>query len=104
MLSYESHIFTTRSVAINRGLNAYGSAFHAVATVAVRSVNYNMVLAYWLIGRETVQELQAGEERAEYGKQIISDLSTQLTRKYGSGFSITSLKYFRTMVIHNATH
>lgn len=31
----------------------------------VRAVNSNMVLANWLIGREIVQELQGGEERAE---------------------------------------
>ncbi len=30
-----------------------------------------MVLAYWLIGREIVQELQGGEERAEDGTQVI---------------------------------
>ena len=34
----------------------------------VRSVNANMVLAYWLIGREVVQELQGGESRVAYGK------------------------------------
>ncbi len=27
----------------------------------VRSVNSNMVLAYWLVGREIVHELQGGE-------------------------------------------
>ena len=37
----------------------------------VRSVNSNMVLAYWLIRREIVQELQEGKERAEYGKRIL---------------------------------
>jgi len=61
----------------------------------VRSVNSNMVLAYWLIGREIVQEIQGGEERAEYGKQIIVDLSSQFLKKYGSGFSVTNLQYFR---------
>jgi predicted nuclease of restriction endonuclease-like (RecB) superfamily len=62
----------------------------------VRAVNSNMVMAYWLIGREIVQDLQDGEERAEYGKQLVADLSKQLIEKYGKGFSITSLKYFRT--------
>lgn len=37
----------------------------------VRAVNNNMVIAYWLIGRELVQEIQGGDERAEYGKQVI---------------------------------
>jgi predicted nuclease of restriction endonuclease-like (RecB) superfamily len=61
-----------------------------------RAINNNMVIAYWLIGREIVQEIQGGEERAEYGKQFIEKLSEQLTQKYGRGFSITNLRYFRT--------
>jgi len=61
----------------------------------VRAVNSNMVLAYWLIGREIVQELQRGEERAEYGKQVVADLSSRLTQKYKRGFSQTNLWYFR---------
>ena len=63
---------------------------------AVRAVNHNMVIAYWLIGREIVQEIQSGEERAEYGKQIIEQLSMKLSQKYGRGFSTTNLRYFRT--------
>ncbi len=62
----------------------------------VRAINNNMVIAYWLIGREIVLEIQGGEERAEYGKQVIEGLSSQLKGKYGRGFSITNLRYFRT--------
>jgi hypothetical protein len=62
----------------------------------VRAVNTNMVLAYWLIGREIVEEIQGGAERADYGKQVIDELSKRLNKKYGKGFSITTLKYFRT--------
>ena len=63
----------------------------------VRAVNSNMVLAYWLIGREIVQELQGGEERAEYGKQVVADLSAQLSEKYGKGFSPATLWRFRQL-------
>lgn len=61
----------------------------------VRAVNTNMVLAYWLIGREIVQELQGGEKRAEYGKQVLEALSEHLVERYGKGYSVTNLKYFR---------
>ena len=61
----------------------------------VRAVNTSMVTAYWLIGREIVQELQGGDERAEYGKQILEGLSVHLTQLFGSGFSIANLKNFR---------
>ena len=61
----------------------------------VRAVNTQMVLAYWLIGREIVEELQGGEERAAYGKRMFEDLSHRLVMQYGKGFSVTNLKYFR---------
>ena len=64
-------------------------------TNVVRIVNSEMVLAYWHIGREIVQDLQKGEDRAEYGKQTIKELSTNLNEKYGKGFSTTNLWYFR---------
>ena len=46
----------------------------------VHSVNNNMVAAYWLIGREIIQEIQKGQERAEYGKRVIEGLSENLTK------------------------
>jgi len=61
----------------------------------VRAVNSNMVIAYWLIGREIVQALQGGEERADYGRKLLAELSEALTSRYGRGFSATNLKYFR---------
>ncbi len=61
----------------------------------VQSINQNMVRAYWLIGREIVTEIQNGEERAEYGKKIIEELSFSLNKKYKKGFSVTNLWYFR---------
>lgn len=79
-----------------------GDLFHWVVfileqakTNVVRIVNSEMVLAYWHIGREIVQALQKGEDRAEYGKQSIKDLSAKLNEKYRKGFSTTNLWYFR---------
>lgn len=62
---------------------------------AVRSVNSQMVLAYWSIGREIVQSLQGGDDRAEYGQRLVQALSDRLTKQYGRGFSTTNLRYFR---------
>jgi predicted nuclease of restriction endonuclease-like (RecB) superfamily len=66
----------------------------AHANVA-RAVNSNMVIAYWLIGREIVEALQSGEDRAEYGQGLLNDLSEQLGKRYGQGFSVTNLRHFR---------
>ena len=65
----------------------------------VRAVNSNMVLAYWLIGREIVQEIQGGGKRAGYGAQVLERLARRLTERFGPGFSETSLKYFRTFYL-----
>ena len=62
----------------------------------VRAVNGQMVLAYWLIGREIAQEIQGGKKRADYGRQVLADLSRKLAERYGAGFSETSLRYFRS--------
>ncbi len=61
----------------------------------VRAVNSNMVLAYWLIGREIVHELQGGAKRAKYGEKVVEDLSNRLTERYGKGFSAQVLWKFR---------
>ncbi len=61
----------------------------------VRAVNSHMVLAYWMIGREIVQEIQGGKGRAAYGEAVLADLSQRLAARYGVGFSETTLQYFR---------
>ena len=61
----------------------------------VRSVNHYMVLAYWKIGKEIVEQEQQGASRAEYGKRIIEGLSENLTARYGRGFSTANLKNIR---------
>lgn len=82
--------------------NVQSALFDRVAAIleeargqVVRAINSNMVIAYWLIGREIVQALQGGDDRAEYGKQLVAKLSKQLTERYGPGFSIANLKNFR---------
>lgn len=89
----------------NPALNSDGlfdrvvSILEQAKTKVVQTVNSEMIIAYWLIGREIVQAVQGGEERAEYGKQIIKDLSVQLNNKYGKGFSTTNLWYFRQFYV-----
>lgn len=61
----------------------------------VRSVNSQMVLAYWHIGREIVQVLQRGGDRAGYGRGVLDALAQRLGQRYGKGFSATNLRYFR---------
>ncbi len=62
---------------------------------AYTAVNTAMVEAYWLIGKRIVEEEQNGKGRAEYGKEIIKNLSANLKAEFGKGFSERSLREFR---------
>ena len=61
----------------------------------VRTVNSAMVAAYWMIGREIVEEEQKGQKRAEYGKALLLDLSRRLNEQYGAGYSVPTLQNCR---------
>ena len=67
-----------------------------------RSVNSNMVIAYWFIGREIVEALQGGDDRANYGDSLLDELSIQLSERFGRGFSATNLRHFRLFIRHLA--
>ena len=56
-----------------------------------RTVNVGMTLLYWRIGKRIHNEI-LGEERAEYGKEIVSTLARQLVEEFGSGFSEKNLR------------
>ena len=60
------------------------------------NVNLTMVLyILYEIGRRIVEEEQNGEDRAEYGKQLLQELSGYLTDEFGKGFSADNLKLMR---------
>lgn len=62
---------------------------------AYKAVNFAMVTAYWNIGKLIVEDEQNGNARAEYGKAVLEELSTKLTKEFGKGFTITNLKNMR---------
>jgi hypothetical protein len=51
-----------------------------------RTVNRELVLLYWTIGRRIRQDV-LGTERGKYGEEIVSTVSRQLSAEFGSGFS-----------------
>ena len=76
--------------------------FHRVVAIleqarsqAARSVNREMVVAYWLIGREIVEHKQSGRKRATYGEAVLEELSRRLSTEFGRGFDVTNLRKMR---------
>lgn len=56
-----------------------------------RSVNTEMVRAYWFIGQAIVEDEQQGEERAGYGEQLVESLAARLKAEGLKGFQARNL-------------
>ena len=65
----------------------------------VTSINIAMVYTYYEIGRRIVEQEQKGKHRANYGNELIKQLSAELTREFGKGYSEVNLRYFRKFYI-----
>ena len=61
---------------------------------AYRSVNIAMLQRNWLLGKRISEEILRGENRAEYGNEVIKKLSEELTDIYGKGFNKNNLYAF----------
>ncbi|MBR5025772.1 MAG: hypothetical protein IKX48_11945, partial [Victivallales bacterium] len=55
------------------------------------TVNVELSMLYWHIGKRINEELLKNQ-RAEYGKQVLSNLSKQLTAEFGKGWSFGLLQ------------
>jgi predicted nuclease of restriction endonuclease-like (RecB) superfamily len=78
--------------------NLHAEARHIIEIgrkAAYHAVNTNMVKTYWELGQLIVEEEQQGEERAKYGKYLITELAKRLQKEYGSGYSGPSLWNYR---------
>lgn len=54
------------------------------------SLNSEMVLLYWNIGKRIKEEVLSGN-KAEYGKEVVARLSKDLTSEFGRGYSKSNL-------------
>jgi predicted nuclease of restriction endonuclease-like (RecB) superfamily len=70
----------------NKLLAAIGLAIETARQNAIKAVNTELVKANWEIGRHIVEFEQQGNERAEYGTDLLARLSKDLKLRYGKGF------------------
>ncbi len=62
---------------------------------AVISVDSHLLETYWAVGQYIVEFQQKGNEKAEYGKSLLENLSKDLSALHGKGFSVSNLKRMR---------
>lgn len=58
------------------------------------AVNSAMVTAYWEIGRE-IYKACGENDRAEYGRKLLTYLSEKLTAEFGQGYTVRNLRAMR---------
>jgi predicted nuclease of restriction endonuclease-like (RecB) superfamily len=67
-------------------LDTIGLTIETARQNAFKAVNSELVKANWEIGRHILEFEQHGEQRAEYGTDLLSRLSKDLKLRYGKGF------------------
>lgn len=61
----------------------------------VTAVNVAEVYTKYSVGKYIVEDEQQGEYRAQYGKQVLQNLSIKLTERFGDGWTVDTLKRCR---------
>ena len=67
---------------------------------AAIQLNTTIIDERWEIGKRIVEEEQNGEIRAEYGANMLKDLSARLSMELGKGYSPRALAYYRQIYIY----
>lgn len=82
-------------------LNSIGTTIETARRNAAKAVNSELVKANWEIGRHIVKYEQRGEERADYGSELLSRLSYDLKIRFGKGFSRRNVLDMRRFYLTN---
>jgi predicted nuclease of restriction endonuclease-like (RecB) superfamily len=80
---------------VNELVHEIRDLIQSARRAVVHSVDLIQVLTNFEIGRRIVEHEQGGEERADYGKALLKELSVALTAEFGRGFSHRNLDYMR---------
>jgi len=72
---------------------------HDARLSAVRELSNRLLKTYWEIGRIIVEHEQDGNVKAQYGTRLLAELSKELTRDLGRGFSRSNLQCMRNFYL-----
>ena len=64
------------------------------------TINNELLIAYWNVGRIIVENEQLGLDKAEYGSQLIEDLLNELTKEFGRVFSRSNSQNMRFLYLN----
>jgi len=92
---------TRRSNDYDAMLNRVVRLIDEARRASARTVNALVTATYWLIGRHIVEFEQAGKSKAQYGEEVIDQLASDLTSRFGRGFTRSNLFNMRAFYVAN---
>jgi predicted nuclease of restriction endonuclease-like (RecB) superfamily len=75
----------------NELLSTIASTLSDAKSNAIKAINVELVKANWIIGQNIVDFEQFGNDKAEYGSSLLTNLAKDLKLKYGKGFSKSNI-------------
>ena len=80
-------------------VDSIGSTIESARQRAIQAVNHELLKANWEIGKYIVEFEQHGNEKAEYGSALLTNLSKDLKSRFGKGFSKSNIYLMRQFYI-----
>lgn len=84
-------------------IESIGNTISNARENAYKAINKELVTSYWLVGRHIVEYEQAGNIKADYGSNLLLQISKDLKMRYGKGFSISNVFRMRLLYIKYPT-
>lgn len=91
---------TTPALTYHTALSEIVDLLQQARIATARTINNIITTTYFEIGRRIVEFEQNGKKRAEYGKQLLEKLSSDLTKQFGRGFSVDNLENMRLFYLY----
>lgn len=76
-------------------VDSIGDTITSARLRAIQTVNNELLMANWKIGKYIVEYEQNGNEKAEYGSSLLTNLSKDLKSRFGKGFSKSNIYLMR---------
>lgn len=76
-------------------VDSIGITIESARQRAIQAVNNELLKANWEIGKYIVEYEQHGNEKAEYGSSLLTNLSQDLKSRFGKGFSKSNIYLMR---------
>jgi hypothetical protein len=76
-------------------VDTIGITIESARLRAIQAVNNELLKANWEIGKYIVEYEQHGNEKAEYGSSLLTNLAKDLKSRFGKGFSKSNIYLMR---------